>query len=166
MRPHYLPKRPRLSDVLTYRWPMTNQALYPHSKPLSHYLDRHVERLEGKPPATHCLSFHPLLLNDVHRTWSPFIGIILCLLRIILAWCVKGTCSVLFMFTVAVVSAEVTARQSTDMFKDWRHAIETQRSDFCQRTGMSLHNDASWPHFRESTCMYCIFLFTSEAFAQ
>lgn len=129
MRPHYLPKRPRFCDVLTYCWPMTHQALYPHSKPLSHYLDRHVERLEGEPPATLCLSFHSLLINDIHRTWSLFIGKILCIVWILQAWCMKRTSSILFIFAGAVVSIEVTPRQSTGMFRDWRHTIEDEWSN-------------------------------------
>lgn len=65
-----------LFSPYTHHWPMTHQPLDLHSKPLLHYLNHQASFLEGWRANLRRLTVYhcgPLLISDVHKTWSTSI---------------------------------------------------------------------------------------------
>lgn len=129
----------------THCWPMTHQPLYPHSKPLLHYLNREASCWEvgGQTPGSSSFIISPSSykwrihdLDHVHL----------------------AKCCTHFAFFQHVQKEPVDFYlDSADWLWCWRPCVtehravegltslhwESQWSDFCQRAGMSLLNNVS-----------------------
>lgn len=112
----------------THYWPMTHQPVYPHSKPLLHYLNRQAScwKVGGQTPGSSSFIISPYShkrrthdLNCVHSSKMPH------MLWILPAWRTKRNSSLLFRFAgLAAVFAAAAVWQSTELLEDWRHSIE------------------------------------------
>lgn len=112
----------------THCWPMTHQPVYPHSKPLLHYLNRQAScwKVGGQTPGSSSFIISPSShkrrthnLNRVHSSKMPHI------LWILPARRTKRNRILLFRFTgLVAVFAAVAVWQSTELLEDLRHSIE------------------------------------------
>lgn len=111
----------------THCWPMTHQPLYLHSKPLLHYLNPEASFCKaggwGGGGQLHHLSFHPLLLNDVHMTWtiSIFQNTAHAMHFSIMMYIKKWFPFIYIHQTGCGVRRQ--QRHSPELLRDWRHSI-------------------------------------------